>query len=124
VSASNGLDPGAPSESPIEVSAGERLDVTTAALPRKSAANIAASTAWTQQQLIFESTPLSEVAEEFNRFNTQKLSVRGEPARSLNISGNFPALDPSSLPRFIRFLRAQPGISVTETADQIIVTQK
>lgn len=108
----------------VELSAGEQIAVTRGAPEKKLHANVTAATAWTQQQLIFESTPLSEVAEDFNRFNTQKLIVEGEEVRNLNISGNFPALDPSSLPRFVRFLRDQPGVEITESSSQIIVTQK
>jgi transmembrane sensor len=109
---------------PLEVAAGEQIAVHRERPPSKSQANVAAATAWTQQQLIFESTPLLEVAEEFNRFNNQKLIVDGSGAREMRISGNFPALDPTSLPRFVRFLREQHGMEISESPEQILVRAK
>ena len=113
-----------PAPTPVEIAAGEQVTVAvkTALLPRH--ADLVASTAWIQQQLVFESTPLAEVAEEFNRFNTRRLVVEGEALGNLHVSGTFPALDPASLPRFVRFLREQPGIDVRESDDRIVVTQK
>jgi len=108
----------------LEVAAGEQVDVAPRAAPRKVHANVAIATAWTQQQLIFDSTPLSEAAEEFNRFNTQKLIVQDGRIRQLLISGTFPALDPASLTHFVHFLRAQPGVVVTESAEQIVIGEK
>jgi len=108
----------------LELAAGEQVDVVPRAAPRKVHANVAMATAWTQQQLIFDSTPLSEAAEEFNRFNTQKLIVQDGRIRQLLISGTFPALDPASLTHFVHFLRAQPGVLVTESADQIVISEQ
>jgi len=108
----------------MEVAAGEQVDVAPRALPRKIHANVAMATAWTQQQLIFNSTPLLEAAEEFNRFNTQKLIIQDGRIRQLLISGTFPALDPASLTHFVHFLRAQPGVLVSESAEQIVISEK
>jgi len=113
---------------PLEVVAGEQvtLDLATpAGAPvQKHRANVATATAWTQQQLVFESAPLTEVAEQFNRFNTRKILVPAGTAADFHMSGTFPALDPASLPRLVKFLRHQPGIEVVESDIQIVVTQK
>jgi transmembrane sensor len=105
---------------PIELAAGEQATVTPSAAPHLQRANVATATAWTQQQLIFESTPLPDVAEEFNRFNAHRLLVSPELA-DFRINGTFSATDPASLSRFLVFLREQPGIEVLESADQIVV---
>jgi transmembrane sensor len=118
------LTPAANTPHSIELSAGEQVDIGESRPGRKAPANLAAVTAWTQHQLVFESTPLAEVAEQFNRFNFQKLIVEGDSIRHLQISGNFPALDSTSLPRFVRFLREQPGVTVSESPEQIRVTSK
>lgn len=108
----------------IELGAGEQLTVTSASAPASRTANIITATAWTQQQLIFESLPLPEVAEEFNRFNARKLIVETPALEGFHVSGTFSAVDPSSLPRFLSFLRDQPGIELSESGDRIVVTKK
>jgi len=117
-------DPNLSAVTPVELAAGEQIAVHRERPLRKSHANVVSATAWTQQQLIFESTPLFEVAEEFNRFNNQKLIVEDAGARTIRISGNFPALDPTSLPRFVRFLREQNSMDISESAQQIVVKSK
>lgn len=108
----------------IEVGAGEEVVVAPRALAQLQPANLATAMAWTRNELIFDSTPLPQAAAEFNRLNTRQVVIEGPRLRSFHVSGVFPALDPSSLPRFMTFLRAQPGIQVTETGDRIIVTEK
>lgn len=109
----------------FELGAGQQVKLTSAPqAPRPRGANVASATAWTQQLLIFESTPLPEVAEEFNRFNTRQLIIEGEALAGFHVSGTFPALDPASLPRFLSFLREQPGIALIEENDRILVRQK
>lgn len=123
--ASTLLSASSPSTSPlVEIAAGEQVTVTASAKPTPYRANIETATAWTQQQIVFEHAPLPDVAEEFNRFNQRRLLIEGEALADFRVSGNFPALDPTSLPRFLRFLRAQPGIEVHESDDRIVVTQK
>jgi len=110
----------------IELGAGEQV-VKLASAPapsRPHETDVASATAWTKQLLIFESTPLPEVAQEFNRFNTQQLVVEGAALTSFRVSGTFPALDPASLPRLLSFLREQSGIELIEEDDRIVIRQK
>lgn len=117
-----------PAEPVVEVSAGEQVTVAQSsvpkAAPRPHKANLAAATAWTQQQLVFESTPLAEAADEFNRFNVRQLRVEGAALADFHVSGTFPARDPTSLSRFVLFLREQPGLEVEESVHEILVRQK
>ena len=108
----------------VLVSAGEQVSVAAGVVARPHRANVAAATAWTQQQLVFESTPLSEAADAFNRFNARQLHVAGPALADFHVSGTFPARDPTSLARFVLFLRAQPGIEVQESDDEIRVSPK
>jgi transmembrane sensor len=82
-------------------------------------ADVAAATAWVHRRLIFEETPLSEVAEEFNRYNTRRLVIVDLELRSLGISGVYSSNDPDSL---LGFLRAQPNIQLVENNGEIRVT--
>jgi len=99
--------------------AGEQLTLTPGAIRKAEHANLVGATAWTQRQLVFDSTPLAEVAEEFNRYNTRRLSVDPVHLENFRVSGIFSSTDPASL---IRFLHEQPGIRVTESGPQIRVS--
>jgi transmembrane sensor len=101
------------------LAAGEQLTLGPRYTRKAEHANIAGATAWTQRQLVFDSTPLPEVAEEFNRYTTRRLSVDATHLEDFRISGIFSSTDPASL---IRFLREQPGVQVTESKQEIRVS--
>ena len=104
----------------ISVSAGEQLMVTPNLTRKAEHANTAAATAWTERRIVFESATLSEVAEEFNRYNQRQLVIDDPGLYDFHISGVFSSTDPESL---IRFLRERPGVRVTETDDQIRIAK-
>jgi transmembrane sensor len=120
----NGSDarqpPGSRSNAPIFLAAGEQVLVTTTAMQKANHPNIAIATSWTQRQLAFESASLSEVAEEFNRYNERQLIIEDPTLYDFHISGVFSSSDPASL---VRFLRERPGVQVTETASEIRVSK-
>jgi transmembrane sensor len=103
---------------PVFLSAGEQLAVNAASIPIPTRANLAVTTAWTQRQLVLESAPLNDVAEEFNRYSSRKLIVKDTAAEELRLSGVF-ATDPDFL---LRYLRARPDITVVETGADIEIT--
>ncbi len=100
------------------LSAGEQVTLTRAVAPRPVRANVSAATAWTQHQLVLESKPLSEVAEEFNLYSARKLVVEDSSRHPLRLSGVF-STDPDFL---IRYLRARPDITVHETLFEIQIS--
>lgn len=73
-----------------------------------------AVTAWTENKLIFEHTPLSDVAEEFNRYNRQRIRIEGAQLRRQQVSGVFQSDDPAS---FLAFLAKVPGVRIHDAAD-------
>jgi transmembrane sensor len=106
---------------PMLLAAGDQVTVPTIPKARKEPpkhADVAIATAWVQKRLIFEDTPLAEVAEEFNRYNTRQLVIVGAALRSTGISGVYSSSDPDSL---LGFLRAQPNIVLTEDDREIRV---
>jgi transmembrane sensor len=105
---------------PIAVSAGEQLTVTPKVAKKSEHANVAAATAWTQRQIVFESATLTEVAEEFNRYNDRQIITEDQGLDGFHISGVFSSTDPESL---IRFLRERPGIKVTEQGSVIRIAK-
>ena len=100
----------------ILVASGEQLTVSPQEIQKDEHPNIANATAWTQRQLVFESASLSDVADEFNRYNDKQLIVEDPRLDTFHVSGVFSSTDPASL---IRFLRARPELRVVETDSQI-----
>jgi transmembrane sensor len=117
---SRARQPGSRGKPPIFLAAGEQALVTTTAMQKADHPNIAIATSWTQRQLEFESASLSEVAEEFNRYNERQLVIEDPTLFDFHISGVFSSSDPASL---VRFLRERPGVRVTETASEIRVSK-
>lgn len=115
-----GISTGA--EDGIFLAAGEQATVDAqGALARTAQPDMAAVTAWTQQQLTFKGTSLHEVAEQFNRYNQRRLVISDPQLAELKITGNFSSTDPASL---IRFLEARPDIVVTRSGNEILVSRK
>ena len=105
----------------VFVSAGEQVTVTEQQVAKPKRTNIAATTAWTQHRLIFDGTPLGDVVDDFNRYNTRQLVVEDEALDDFHVSGVYSSTDPASL---IRFLREQPGVDVIETDERVRITRK
>jgi transmembrane sensor len=107
-----------PGTAAIVLSAGEQLTVLPHVVTKPTHADTAIATAWVQKRLIFEETPLSDVAEEFNRYNRRPLVIDDGDLEKLKISGVYSSTDPASL---INFLRNQNSIQVVETEKQVRV---
>ena len=106
----------------VFLSAGEQVTVTpTQILPVPGRADIAATTAWTQRRLIFDGSRLSDVVQEFNRYNRRQLVIESAPLSDFHVSGVYSSTDPASL---IRFLREQPGMKITEDDNEVRIAEK
>jgi len=105
----------------VLVSTGEQVTVTDQEVPKPRPANLRVATAWTQRELVFDMTPLAEVAQEFNRYNTRKLVISDPVVATFHVTGIFPSADPDLL---LRFLRAQQGINVVAAGGEIRVSRK
>jgi len=106
----------------IFLSAGEQVTVTPAqTLPAPARADIVATTAWMQRRLIFDGSKLSDVVQEFNRYNKRQLIIEDAQLSDFHVSGVYSSTDPASL---IRFLREQPGVKVTENENEVQIAPK
>lgn len=105
----------------IFLSAGEQVTVTLAEVALPQRVDIAAATAWTERRLIFDGSRLSDVVQEFNRYNRRQLVIEGSLLSDFHISGVYSSSDPSSL---IRFLRDQPGVKITEDNSEIRISSR
>jgi transmembrane sensor len=107
--------------SPVLLTAGQQLRVAANVAPRPVPADVARATAWTQRRLVFDSTPLAEVAEEFNRYNERRLVILDPTLEAFQIDGVFASTDPGPL---VRFLNARPDMQVTETPSELRIARK
>ena len=73
------------------------------------------------RRLIFNGSRLSDVVQEFNRYNRRQLVIEGSQLSDFHVSGVYSSSDPSSL---IRFLRDQPGVKITEDDNEIRITPR
>lgn len=105
----------------ILVSAGQQLvaRLNTPAIPKP--ADVDAAIAWTHRQIVFQAAPLRDVVEEFNRYNPRQLELSDETLQSVRVSGVFSSTEPAS---FLRFLREQLHLEVTEDTDNIRIARK
>jgi transmembrane sensor len=110
-----------PDSSPPLLGAGEQITVTPTRTQLESSPNVTAATAWTQHQLLFDDTPLSDVVAEFNRYNTRRLVVDSADLASLKISGQYTSTNPDSL---LRFLSLQKGVLVRKTHGEIHISKE
>jgi transmembrane sensor len=121
----NAARTGAGTADATQLSAGEQITVNApiaaASPPSPRHTNVSTATAWTQHRLIFDATPLTEVAAEFNRYNTRHLIVEDKGLSDFHVSGSFASTDPSSL---LRFLEAQHGLSVHESMTDIRISSQ
>jgi transmembrane sensor len=104
---------------PLFLGAGEQVTVTGRASHPPTRIDANAVTAWRERKLHFASAPLTEVADEYNRYHEQQLIIRDPSLASFHISGVFSATDAASL---IAFLRAQPNLNVRETVSAVEIT--
>jgi transmembrane sensor len=100
------------------MTAGEQVTVTAETARRTANPNIAGATAWREREIVFEAASLSDVAEEFNRYNQRQLVIKDPTLYGFHISGVFSSTDPDSL---IKFLQQRPGVKVTEAGSEIRV---
>ena len=110
-----------PSLEPVFLDAGQQVVVQPALVVVPKPADIQVAIAWTEGLLVFDSTPLSEVVQEFNRHNPRQLVIDDESLAALEISGVFPA---SSETRIVEFLRDRFGVEVQESSAEIRIARR
>ena len=74
--------------------------------------------AWRTGRLVFDDADLGEVIREFNRYNRRPFRLADPALEAIPIAAAFSSADPAPL---IRFLEEQPGVSVSEQPDEILV---
>jgi len=85
----------------------------------ETADQLANDLSWRRGVLVFTQTALSEVAEEFNRYNPQKLVIADAAAAKIRIGGSFEA---GNVRAFVRLLETGFGVRVTRKGADIIIS--
>lgn len=103
---------------PIRLSAGETAvaDNRSISISRKSGSQLADALSWRSGILVFRGAPLSEVAAEFNRYNTEKIVIDDPAVSRLTVSARLPATDVDA---FARVARNFIGLKVEHNGDEI-----
>lgn len=105
----------------VLVAAGEQVTVTPSVVPPPSPVDTGVATAWTEKKLVFDSAPLSEVVEEFNRYNRRQLVIRDPQLLDFHVSGVFPSTDSS---RMLAFLRQRFGVAMNGSSGEIEIFRR
>lgn len=117
--------PGLPAEKAVAPSvfldAGEQIIFTDRGRSAPEPAKISAATAWVHHRAVFDSARLSDVVDEFNRYNTRQLVIEDRQLEDMHISGVYSSTDPVSL---LRFLRAQPGVNIYVSDTEVRITSR
>lgn len=85
----------------------------------KSPQDVSAALGWRHGLLIFGQATLSDVAEEFNRYNEKKIVVTDATAAHLRLGGTFEA---TNLDAFVRLLEHGFGLKVVDKGDVIEIS--
>ncbi len=96
--------------------AGQQADFSPAAAPAVTDADAASVLAWTSRKLIFDGDRLDRVAQEFNRYNRDKLVIGDDALAAMRVSGVFSSDDPDSL---VAFLKLTNNLSVVRAGTRI-----
>lgn len=106
---------------PLYLVAGDRVTLESNVAPRTERANVDNAVAWTHRRLIFDDTPLTEVIEEFNRYNVRRFVIADASLEGFHIRGTFDANKPE---RLVTFLSQRFDLSVVETQEEIRLALK
>jgi transmembrane sensor len=113
---------GQKSTPPVNLVAGDQYDAKTGSseydLKRTDVSTVAA---WRDGRLVFNNTPLEEVASQLNRYFTRQIFVQGDIAPHMLFSGILKVDDAAST---ARRLSAFLPIAVQETNDKVILKEK
>lgn len=86
----------------------------------RTAEQVANELSWRKGQIAFDQKTLTEIADEFNRYNRVQLVVEGEAA-DLRLSGNF---DAENVEAFARLAHEGLGLRVVRDGERIVLSDE
>lgn len=111
-----------PQHMPVLVKVNEAAiaDTASVAVVKKSRGEMEAALAWRDGSLVFDDTPLRDVAEEFNRYSTTKLTIADERTASITVGGTFPT---SGVESFVRVAEHILKLHAKRRGNTVILSQ-
>jgi transmembrane sensor len=108
---------------PAQLGAGEALSVSiSGAISAPARIDVEEIGAWRQRRLVFRDRPLSEIVEEFQRYNRAPLiRIEDEELRSRTLNGVFDADDPQTL---ISYLARDNNIVLERRPNEVVIRLK
>ena len=88
-------------------------------LVAKDSQDITNDLSWRDGKLVFDQQPLAEAAEQFNRYNHQRILVEGQ-ARKIRIGGSFKA---DNVAGFAALLHQGFGLTISKRGNDIVVSR-
>jgi transmembrane sensor len=115
------LEPNGDGARPIVLKPGDVAIATAGSISvsKTPARMLNAQMSWRRDVLVFDHTTLAAAADEFNRYNREKLIVADPVAASRTIGGTFPK---NGLVDFAEVARAMLGLKVTKDDDRIVIS--
>lgn len=108
-----------PTRSGVFLSSNQQITVSTlGASGPVRAVDATRALAWSEGLLVFNSTPLSQVATRINQYNRVQIRIGDPDLGRRTVSGVFQASDPQTL---VDFIRAGARVTVTRPSDSEIV---
>lgn len=98
------------------LAAGEEVSIASGRLSKPAHSNVTEALAWRERRLAFQDTPLPQVAEEFNRYNSMQIRVEGPVA--MRLTGVFDADRPNAL---LLYAKKQTGLVVEQVGDHWVI---
>lgn len=104
------------------LAAGEEAQVSGGGrVSKHSPPNLTRTLAWRQRRLMFDGTPLSRVAQEFNRYNRAQIFMEGAEVGARQITGTFNADEPHAL---VNFLRDDASLDIRESGEGVTIAAR
>ena len=112
-----------PERTLFRLAAGEQATLSAGGhiVTRSSPELVAQVVAWRERRLEFREQSLGQIADEFNRYNSQVIRIADDAVRNKRLTGVLDDDDPESL---VLFLEKDPHIAVERSSDTIIIRAK
>ncbi len=110
-------------EERITMVPGEQVVLTEARRFRKTKTNAEVYTAWRQQELLLDNTPLSQVAELLHRQHGVTVVIEDSTLNSMTITGTYPNRDIDEVVAILADL-LEADVRIEQTNDQINIQRK
>jgi len=111
-----------PHYEPVTLTSGEMAIASAQSIRRvtTSQAQIKQALSWRNNLLVFDDTPLSEVAAQFNRYNKTQLVIADARIANLKVGGSFPTTGVES---FVRVAQHILKLHVDQSGDRTVLTR-